>query len=377
MLRKLLIRLFDKKKMMSKFSLFILLLALCFSCVEKSRKRTEPLSQVSVFPVLEDTSLSVRALELGEEYLYYGSSDHLGKYALDNQLKVNLDNFSIDRSKDYFKYVLTDADTPLHFRAIAQVNGDLIAVSIANPAKVYKLSRKAKNPQLVYEERHESVFYDAMKFWNAKEGIAIGDPTDGCMSMIITRDGGESWTKMPCGNLPPTKNGEAAFAASDTNIAIVGDNTWVATGGETSRVLYSPDKGVTWEVYNTPNLQGKATTGLYSLDFYNDKIGFGIGGDYTRPNDSTANKIATTDGGKTWTLMANNQSPGYRSCVQYIPNSNGQELVAVGFKGIDYSSDSGQSWTQLSDEGFYTIRFLNDSIAFAGGRGRISKLLFR
>jgi len=83
------------------------------------------------------------------------------------------------------------------------------------------------------------------------------------------------------------------------------------------------------------------------------------------------------DGGKTWELVAQHQNPGYRSCVQYIPNRNGKELVAIGFKGIDYSNDSGRSWKHLSDEGFYTIRFLNDTIAYAAGAGRISKLTFR
>jgi len=63
--------------------------------------------------------------------------------------------------------------------------------------------------------------------------------------------------------------------------------------------------------------------------------------------------------------------------VQFIPNSEGTELVAVGFKGIDYSMDSGRSWTHLSDEGFYTIRFVNDTVAYAGGKGRLSKLTFR
>ena len=76
-------------------------------------------------------------------------------------------------------------------------------------------------------------------------------------------------------------------------------------------------------------------------------------------------------------LVAENQNPGYRSCVQYIPNRAGKELVAIGFKGVDYSNDSGATWKHLSDEGFYTIRFLNDSIAYAAGAGRISKLTFR
>ena len=234
-----------------------------------------------------------------------------------------------------------------------------------------------KNTELVYTETHPNVFYDALHFWNSMEGIAIGDPVDGCMSILITRNGGNSWDKDSCEVLPSSREGEAAFAASDTNIAIVGDHTWVATGGMASRVLYSSDKGKTWSVFETPIVQGKATTGMYSIDFYDEKKGFAIGGDYTKPNDTLANKIRTTDGGKTWQVVADGKGPGYRSCVQYIPNSNGKELVATGFKGIDYSNNSGDSWKHLSDEGFYTIRFLNDSVAYAAGKGRVSKLTFR
>ena len=92
--------------------------------------------------------------------------------------------------------------------------------------------------------------------------------------------------------------GEAAFAASDTNIAIVGDQTWVATGGRSSRVLYSSDKGMTWDVFETPIVQGLETTGMYSIDFYDALNGFAIGGDYTKPKSQHSNKIRTKDGGK-------------------------------------------------------------------------------
>ena len=63
--------------------------------------------------------------------------------------------------------------------------------------------------------------------------------------------------------------------------------------------------------------------------------------------------------------------------MQYVPNSDAKGLVAIGFEGIDYSSDGGTSWTSLSDEGFYTFRFLNDSVAFAAGKGRIVQLDFK
>ena len=141
--------------------------------------------------------------------------------------------------------------------------------------------------------------------------------------------------------------------------------------------MYSPDKGKTWEVFNTPIIQGMETTGMYSIDFYDEFNGFAIGGDYTKPEHNKANKMLTKDGGRTWNLVAIGKEPGYRSCVQFIPNRKGKELVAVGFKGIDYSNDYGYTWKQLSEEGFYTIRFLNDSIAYAAGKGRISKLTFK
>jgi photosystem II stability/assembly factor-like uncharacterized protein len=261
------------------------------------------------------------------------------------------------------------------FRAVSHTNKDFFMLSVANPALLFKTTNSGM--QLVYKEIHNKVFYDSMDFWNDQEGIAIGDPTEDCMSIIVTRDGGNTWTKIPCGTLPNAKEGEAAFAASDTNIAIVGNHTWVATGGNASRVLYSPDKGKTWEVYGTPIVQGTATTGMYSIDFYDELKGFAIGGDYTKPETDSANKIRTNDGGKTWTIVGANQEPGYRSCVQYMPNREGHELVVVGFNGIDYSKDAGTTWKHLSDEGFYTIRFLNDSIAYAAGKGRISKLTFR
>ena len=354
--------------------LFFCVLYSCQSENKKMGKRT--VSKVKIDLIHTDSLLSVRAIDFNDEYLFYGSANHFGKRALHSELQFDLNAFKLERGSHHFKHVVNYEDKPLAFRAIEYVNGNVLALSIGSPARLYKLNRKSSQPKLVYEEVHENAFYDAIAFWNDNEGIAIGDPTEDCMSIIITRDGGDSWVKLSCDILPKTKEGEAAFAASDSNIAIIGSHTWIATGGLASRIMYSSNKGNTWEVIETPIVQGLETTGMYALDFYDKLNGFAIGGDYTKAADSSANKIRTRDGGKTWQVVAENQSPGYRSCVQYVPNSNANELVAVGFNGIDYSNDSGTSWKHLSDEGFYTLRFLNDSVAYAAGRKRIAKLTF-
>jgi len=343
---------------------FILLCVLFSSCKEheSKAKAQRNYNTVEIKYLLQDSLLNVRAIEINEGRVVAATS----KGAIYRDVGFE-DTFE---KGNYWEFT-PDSLLNNNFRSVAFQGDKTFTLSIGNPAKLFY------DGSLVYFENHEKVFYDAMDFWNDKEGIAIGDPTEDCMSIIITRDGGSTWQKLPCDVLPKAKEGEAAFAASDTNIAIVGDHTWIATGGKSSRVLYSSDKGHTWEVYETPIAQGKETTGMYSIDFYDELNGFAIGGDYTKPEENTANKIKTIDGGKTWKVVGAHQEPGYRSCVQYVPNSEGKELVVVGFKGIDYSNDAGITWRHLSDEGYYTIRFLNDSIAYAAGKGRISKLTFK
>ncbi|HSP41079.1 MAG TPA: hypothetical protein VLN46_06560, partial [Gillisia sp.] len=231
--------------------------------------------------------------------------------------------------------------------------------------------------ELVYREDHEDAFYDAMTFWNNEEGIAMGDPTDECLSVIVTRDGGKNWNKLECDVLPKVEEGEAAFAASNSNIAVAGNNAWILSGGMRSRIFHTADKGNSWEVFDTPLLQGTATSGGYSMDFYNDKMGIIAGGDYTNVEGNSGNIAITEDGGKTWKLVSEGKGPGYISGVRYVPNANGLEIVTVGPGGIFYTEDAGENWEKLSSEALHTIRFVTDSTAYGGGNNRIVKLKFR
>lgn len=341
--------------MIRSFCLRVMIFLSLSAC--HSKKTTIPtFNAVEIETIVEDTNLNVRAIDISHNELVAVSS-------IGDIYRYNL--YSNTLSKNRF---FTDT---LNVRSLAVVGDDIFTLSIGNPALLHK------NFELVYAEHHPNVFYDSMHFWDTRDGIAMGDPTDNCLSILITRDGGNHWRKIPCDQLPVAIDGEAAFAASDTNIKTLGDAVWIASGGRASRILYSSDRGLSWKVFNTPIIQGTSTTGIYSLDFYNSENGFAIGGDYTQPKSNFNNAIRTSDGGVTWKVIGNIDSPGYRSCVQYVPKSNAQGLVAMGFEGIDYSSNGGQSWTSFSKEGFYTFRFLNDTVAFAAGKGRISRLHFK
>ncbi|MDB0603210.1 hypothetical protein [Tenacibaculum maritimum] len=79
-------------------------------------------------------------------------------------------------------------------------------------------------------------------------------------------------------------------------------------------------------------------------------------------------------GGITWNLIADNQEPSYKSCVQYIPNTKGQEIIAVGKTGISFSNDGGLTWNEISKDNYYTIQFIDTNTAWLSGNQKIGKL---
>lgn len=326
---------------------------------------SQTFQSVTIDTILKD-KISIRAISVADGIIYFaGDKSRLGYVLYPKDARM----INAEIVSDTLVY---------EYRSLATNGKDIFALSIGNPARLHKFSKNLMDKTLVYQESHEKVFYDSMQFWNENEGIAIGDPTTDCLSVIITRDGGNTWRKTDCENLPLIVNGEAAFAASNTNIVLKGNNVWIVSGGKKSRVFHSPNKGKTWQVYETPIVQGEAMTGIFTADFYDENIGFIAGGNYEKPTQNFQNKAITTDGGKTWNLIGENTGFGYASCVQFVPKSKGKGIVSVGASGLQYSADGGNTWKQFSDDTtLYTIRFLDENTAFAAGKNKIIKIEFK
>ena len=270
------------KSLFFKHFFLISILFLSVACNDSNRNVTRSYNNLTIDAVILDSTLNIRALEIKNK-LVYGASSTGKVYSFDASTPQQI------KHEQYV--VLGDSIIP-NFRSLALTDQDVFALSIANPALLFK------NGKVVYRESHPNVFYDSMEFWNNKEGIAVGDFTDNCISILITRDGGNTWKKLDCSVFPAIETGEGFFAASDSNIAIEGDYTWIASGGLHSRIYFSADKGRSWSIIKTPIIQGEPTNGIYSIDFYNKQTGYAIGGDYTKPKLDSLNKIRTSDGGK-------------------------------------------------------------------------------
>lgn len=348
------------RKKLLLFSLLIIVL----SCKEQILKQGP--KQITFTKIISEEiyndSISIRAIVLDSNQLWFSGNN--GKYGA----------IDLVTQKKFRGRINKDSLHP-EFRSIAKTKDAIFILSVANPALLYKISNDRKVVKLVYQEENEKVFYDSMQFLDTNFGVAMGDPVSNCLNIIITNDGGNTWQKIPCDKLPKVEEGEAAFAASNTNVMLRNNKIIIVSGGKKSRCFVSEDKGNTWQVYNTPIVQGKTMTGIFTADFYDENIGFIAGGNYEKQEDNSNNKAITKDGGKTWQLVGQSQGFGYASCIQFVPNSKGKSLICVGGTGVHYSNDSGNTWKKmLEDKDLYTIRFQNDSIAYAGGKNKIVKL---
>ena len=345
-----------------KFLLSLLVLVLfCFNSKPLLSKFNDRKSSVSIDTLFTD-KISIRAIEIDENKVWYAADNNRFGYVdlITNkriERKINLDSLKIE------------------FRSIAQTKHSIFILSVGNPALLYKINKQDLSYKLVYRENHEKVFYDAIHFVDNKKGIAIGDPTEDTFSLITTEDGGATWNKIINNNLPKLAVGEAAFAASNTNICVKGNKIFLVSGGLKSRIFVSDDFCKTWQVYETPIIQGQSMTGIFSADFLNEKTGIIVGGNYDSQLDKSANKAMTFDGGQTWKLIGINQGFGYASCVQFVPNSNGKSIISVGTTGIYSSNNQGDTWNKLSDDkDIFTIRFQNFNTAILAGKNKLVRM---
>jgi photosystem II stability/assembly factor-like uncharacterized protein len=327
------------------------------------------LSCKSTFKVLERKdiildSLSIRAIYPTINGVWFGGTNSkAGFISFQNEAETKI----VKLQKE-----ITD------FRSMAYANSSIYVLNAGNPANMYALNTFGYSAasNLIYSETGEKVFYDSM-FIDAKTGlgIVIGDPTEDCLSVLLTENSGETWQKISCNLLPKTVDGEAAFAASDTNVKIVDGVIFIISGGTKSRLFTSEDKGITWQVFDTPIIQGEAMTGAFSMDFYNKRKGIIVGGNYENQKDNSINKAITKDGGKTWEIVSKDKAFGYASCVQFMPKSRGKVLYTCGISGVYYSTNFGENWTKiLDDTDFYALRFSGKNNIYLAGKNKVTKI---
>lgn len=263
----------------------------------------------------------------------------------------------------------------LDFRDVEALSKDevvVMSVGEGDKSNIFKTVDRGKSWTKVFENSFEQGFFDGFAFWNEKDGILGSDPVNGEMFFLKTVDGGSTWQRIDPALLPSLNEGESGgFAASGSHLAVNGNSVWVSSVFSGSRVSFSNDKGASWDAVSTPMIQGGKSQGIFSLAFFDENTGVGVGGDYTREAEGAENVILTEDGGRTWWLA--DDFPLFQSAVRYLTKDN---LVSVGPKAGYYSNDGGNTWRRIEGNGYHTLSVSKDGSIWAAGQGgRVARLI--
>lgn len=267
-----------------------------------------------------------------------------------------------------FRSVKVQSDTLADFRSIAlSKSGEAHVVAVAEPARIYKTSDAGKSWKQTFFLDTPGIFLDGIAFFDNREGIAFGDPIDNKLVLLKTYDAGETWSWLKPNNFPEAFPGEGGFAASGTSIGVKGNSVWIGTGGPNgARVYRSRDRGISWEVFNTPLAVGDGC-GVFSLAFTDEQNGVVVGGCYVDSTNSERTSAYTSDGGTTWNLSKVSVS-GYRSVV--VKAEDG--YYAWGRTGMDFSSDGGATWENKGNAGFFAgAAVAPNKLLMVGRRGKV------
>jgi photosystem II stability/assembly factor-like uncharacterized protein len=347
---------------------------------------TTALAQSAPQVQLSQTTESLRGVSAVSQNVAWASGAH-GTYLR-----------STDAGRTWIPAQLPDA-AALDFRAVVAFSASeafLMSSGPGDQSRIYHTTDAGQHWKLQFTNTNPKGFFDSMVFWDSTHGIVLGDPipdeTGKLKFELLITGNGQTWTQLPSAQLPPAADGEGAFAASNSCVAILPNrivspdrivipgeardpgvagtaphsapaapparpwksgasaprqpsenegasapdpNIWFATGGTVARVFHSSDRGQTWQVFDTPILHGSDSTGIFSIAFRDPTHGVIAGGDYKHPDQDGPNLAFTNDAGKTWTL-SHTFPHSYYSAVTYDRQNDEshERLFIVGSKFI-------------------------------------------
>ncbi len=320
--------------------------------------------KIEIQTILKD-KISIRAIEIWDGKVWYAGTEAKFGYV---SLKDSTDRKQIKLS-----------EKNLQFRTLAQNNLSFYAINIESPAYFFKINKKDLSHEIVKIDSAKNAFYDAL-YYHKNKFYTFSDPEENLQFKIavFSERNNKFWLQFANTNNLLLNPGEAAFAASNTNFAAKEKFLWLATGGKSSRIFRLNLKTNQWQIFQTPFIQGTSSQGIYSIDFYDTKLGIAVGGDYTKQAENINNIATTKDGGETWQIVASGKNGGYKTCVKYRPGTKGKDLIAVGDQNIEFSHDFGQTWKIIAHEkNLYTCQWLDKNTVILAGKDRIVKLKIR
>nr|HMT29705.1 YCF48-related protein [Bacteroidia bacterium] len=199
-------------------------------------------------------------------------------------------------------------------------------------------------------------FPNIVHFFDANNGITMGDPNGGYFEIYTTNDGGTNWVRTPQANIATQLAGEFGITSVYT---AYGDSTlWFGTN--LGRIYKTIDRGLNWTVASTPY------TGFYIGDiaFRDENNGIASNGSPGAGSDI----IRTIDGGATWSLVSTNTVGILNKLLTYVPGTDSTYFLSspqLG-GGTAFSQNDGNYWAFEDNLIHSDIEFVSPTVGWTG-----------
>jgi hypothetical protein len=199
-------------------------------------------------------------------------------------------------------------------------------------------------------------FTNFVYFWDANNGVCMGDKRGGYFEIYTTSNGGTTWTRTPSANIAAS-TGPYGYTGK---YFVQGNTVWFGT--DAGELMRSTNKGLNWTKITTPIADfggGTVTTSIGEFAFKDDNNGViqeTVGGTF----------YVTTNGGTTWTPQATTGM--FWGAIAYAGSGM---LVSGGSSednfGSSYSLNNGITWTEIDGLSHTSLNFKSATLGYGGG----------
>lgn len=199
-------------------------------------------------------------------------------------------------------------------------------------------------------------FTNFVYFWDANNGVCMGDKKGGYFEIYTTTNGGTTWTRTPSANIAATTT-DYGYTGK---YFVQGNTIWFGTDG--GQLLKSVNKGLNWTVINTPITDfggGTDPDSIGEFAFKDDNNGV--------IQETVGNTFyVTTNGGTTWTPTTTTGM--FWGAIAYA----GSDMMVSGGSsagnfGSSYSIDNGVTWTEIDLLSHTSLNFKSATLGYGGG----------
>jgi hypothetical protein len=212
-----------------------------------------------------------------------------------------------------------------------------------------------------------SSFINVVHFFDALNGVALGDPAAGTFEIYTTGNAGNTWERVA------QVGTELAPIAADE----YGTIGYYGAFGSTivypttyGRVMISKDKGLTWTLGNTP-LNAAVNTFIPTITFKDLNTAYAIIGNV---DSAVATYMISNDGGVTWGYSGVDTAAQVFDFndIEYVPGTLNTFFISsanatTGGAGSSYSEDGGATWINIDNLQHTCLGFSDINNGWSGG----------